>query len=60
MIFFKKWVCDDGITIRNILRNVQPTIKTGRDALIKALQEDLFKKQRTWMGVYHIVEKTPF
>jgi hypothetical protein len=59
MIFLKKWVCDDGITIRNILRNVQPTIKTGLDALLKALQWISSKnKERGW-GFIILLRRLP-
>jgi hypothetical protein len=40
---------DDGIIIHNILRKVQPNIKTGCDALLKALQGISSKnKERGW------------
>ncbi|HMA82944.1 MAG TPA: ATP-binding protein [Candidatus Thermoplasmatota archaeon] len=47
--FFYVCVCDDGVTIRESLRKVQPNIKTGRDALLKALQGVSSKnKERGW------------
>lgn len=42
-------ICDDGITVKESLKKVQPEIKDGREALIKALKGTSSKnKDRGW------------
>ncbi len=49
-------ICDDGITIKESLKQVQPGIKDGCEALIKALQGESSKNEERGWGLSSSVD----